>query len=115
MPSGSPWSRSASLVDAPKGLDEGEAALAYEGAEASLLGGFWVQIVAGAVLIACGLLLPLYLRPARARDGHRAQPPRRDRGPRKAAAARAPRPRLRAERGPRAGSPAKRKVQGAGT
>ena len=50
-------------VDAPKGLDEGETALAYEGAKASLLEGFWVQIVAGGVLVACGLLLPTYLRP----------------------------------------------------
>jgi hypothetical protein len=51
-------------VDAPKGLDEGEAAIAYQGAEARLLEGFWVQIAAGAVLIAGGLLLPRYLRPA---------------------------------------------------
>lgn len=54
------------IVDAPKGLDEGEAAIAYEGAKASLLEGFWLQIVAGGVLIACGLMLPAYLRPARA-------------------------------------------------
>jgi hypothetical protein len=56
-------------VDAPKGLDEGRAAIAYEGAEARLLEGFWLQIAAGAVLIACGLLLPRYLRtePAEAR------------------------------------------------
>jgi hypothetical protein len=53
-------------VDAPKGLDEGRAAIAYEGAEAHLLEGFWLQIAAGAVLIACGLLLPRYLRPERA-------------------------------------------------
>jgi len=51
-------------VDAPKGLDEGNAALTYEGAEARLLEGFWLQIAAGAVLIAGGLLLPRYLRPA---------------------------------------------------
>ena len=51
-------------VDAPKGLDEGNAALTYEGAEAHLLEGFWLQIAAGAVLIAGGLLLPRYLRPA---------------------------------------------------
>ena len=54
------------VVDAPKGLDEGTAALAYEGAEAQLLEGFWAQIAAGGVLIACGLILPAYLRPARA-------------------------------------------------
>jgi hypothetical protein len=51
-------------IDAPQGLDEGTAAVAYQGAEARLLEGFWVQIAAGAVLIAGGLLLPRYLRPA---------------------------------------------------
>jgi hypothetical protein len=51
-------------VDARKGLDEGNAALTYEGAAAHLLEGFWLQIAAGAVLIAGGLLLPRYLRPA---------------------------------------------------
>ena len=50
------------LVDAPKGLDEGSAALTYESAEARLLEGFWVQIVAGAVIGACGLLLAGALR-----------------------------------------------------
>lgn len=53
------------IVDAPKGLDEGDAAIAYQGSKASLLEGFWLQIAAGAVLVACGLLLPAYLRPAR--------------------------------------------------
>ena len=56
-------------IDAPKGLDEGEAALAYESANASLLSGFWLQIAAGAVLIACGLMLPRALRPASAAAG----------------------------------------------
>ncbi len=59
------------LVDAPKGLDEGTAAIAYEGAEAALLEGFWLQIAAGAVLIVCGLLLPRYLRPQTAADATR--------------------------------------------
>ncbi len=54
------------ILDAPKGLDEGTAALAYEGAEAQLLEGFWSQIAAAAVLVACGLILPAYLRPAKA-------------------------------------------------
>ncbi len=49
-------------IDAPKGLDEGEAAIVYDGAVARLLEGFWVQVGAGAVLVACGLLLPAYLR-----------------------------------------------------
>jgi hypothetical protein len=52
-------------VDAPKGLDEGAAAVAYESASASLLSGFWLQIAAGSVLIACGLMLPRALAPAR--------------------------------------------------
>jgi hypothetical protein len=49
------------LADAPKGLDEGAAAISYEGAQARLLEGFWLQIAAAAVLIVCGLLLPRYL------------------------------------------------------
>jgi hypothetical protein len=53
-------------VDAPQGLDEGEAAITYQGAEARLLEGFWLQIAAGAVLIATGLLLPRFLLPASA-------------------------------------------------
>ena len=52
------------VVDAPKGLDEGSASVAYEGAEARLLEGFWAQIATGGVLAACGLLLPGQLRPA---------------------------------------------------
>jgi hypothetical protein len=55
------------IVDLPKGLDEGTAAVAYEGASATLLEGFWMQLAAAAVLIGCGLLLPRYLRPERAR------------------------------------------------
>ena len=51
------------IIDLPKGLDEGAAAIAYDGAEASLLEGFWLQIATGAVLIAAGLMLPRYLRP----------------------------------------------------
>jgi hypothetical protein len=50
------------IVDVPKGLDEGTAAIAYEGASARLLEGFWLQIASAATLIACGLLLPRYLR-----------------------------------------------------
>ncbi len=53
-------------VDAPQGLDEGEATITYEGAEARLLEGFWLQIAAGAVLIATGLLLLRFLLPASA-------------------------------------------------
>jgi hypothetical protein len=44
-------------VDAPKGLDEGTTAVAYEGAKATLLGGFWVQLACGALLVALGPLI----------------------------------------------------------
>ncbi len=54
------------LVDMPKGLDEGTAAVTYEGAKANLLEGFWIQIAAGAALIAVGWLLASYARPAAA-------------------------------------------------
>ena len=95
-------------VDAPKGLDEGEAALAYEGASASLLEGFWLQIATGAVLIACGVMLPLYLRPARATVVTGPSPAAVIAGQVKAGGARAPRPRLRMPSLPRRrrGSPA---------
>ncbi|MGH2954548.1 MAG: hypothetical protein ACRDK9_11150 [Solirubrobacterales bacterium] len=52
------------LVDAPQGLDEGGAAVAYQGAEARLLEGFWAQLWAGAVIAGCGLLLLPVLRSA---------------------------------------------------
>lgn len=52
------------VVDAPQGLDKGSAALAYDSVSATLLEGFWLQIACGAVLVACGLMLPRYLRPA---------------------------------------------------
>ena len=60
-------------VDVPKGLDEGDAAVAYEGASASLLGGFWVQLACGALLIALAPLIAVLLgrgdgSPAPARD-----------------------------------------------
>lgn len=50
-------------IDLPKGLDEGDAALAYEGASAELLGGFWVQLACGAALIALAPLLTRLLEP----------------------------------------------------
>lgn len=51
------------FVDAPKGLDEGSTAIAYQGAKASLLGGFWVQLVCGTLLIALGPILSNLLPP----------------------------------------------------
>jgi hypothetical protein len=108
-------------IDAPKGLDEGEAALAYESANASLLSGFWLEIAAGAVLVACGLMLPRALRPASATSNAPAElgPSLIDRlvaGTRGAVERRRARPK-RAKRLPRKlRRPAtKGKVQGAGT
>ncbi|MDX6581781.1 MAG: hypothetical protein QOI10_965 [Solirubrobacterales bacterium] len=101
------------IVDVPKGLDEGSAAIAYEGASASLLEGFWMQIAAGAVLIFCGLLLPRYLRPVSARAAPAPTGPTLfETG---AAAARKlsrRRPKIKLKR-PRSRPRTKRKVQGA--
>lgn len=100
-------------VDAPKGLDEGEAAIAYEGATATLLEGFWMQLATGLVLIAGGLMLPLYLRPVPAGAVRTATGP-------SLAATVASRVRAGIKRRPRprrkvAGGRRKGKVQGAGT
>ena len=61
----------ATFVDAPKGLDEGLVAVQFEGAEARLLGPFWVQVASGAVIAVCGLLLALVLRSGVAAGGRR--------------------------------------------
>src|SRR5215208_6331086 len=52
-----------------------------EGAEARLLGAFWVQLLAGAVIAICGPLLAATLRPesARARSTHASRRPERRR------------------------------------
>jgi len=60
------------LLDARKGLDEGDAGLAYQGAHAVLNEGFWLQIGSAAVLVVTGLLLTRY---AHARSA----PPQRSR------------------------------------
>jgi hypothetical protein len=49
-------------IDLPQGLDTGREGLAFYGADAQLLGGFWVEVAASATLILCGALLPLYAR-----------------------------------------------------
>src|SRR5690606_20416599 len=73
------------LIDLPKGLDEGEAAVVYEGAHATLQGGFWAQLTAGVVLLALAPLIGAYARrgaaPARPRRKRRdaAERPRRAR------------------------------------
>jgi hypothetical protein len=64
----------AAFIDAPQGLDEGAVATQFEGARAHLLGPFWVQLFAGAVIAACGPLLALGRRPTLARE--RARPRR---------------------------------------
>lgn len=50
------------VIDRPAGLDPGEAAFSFEGVEASLLGGFYAQIAAGALLTVGALLLGRELR-----------------------------------------------------
>ncbi len=54
------------LVDRPAGLDLGRASLAYDGAEANLLEGFYAQLFAGALLAAAALLLGRELQRAAA-------------------------------------------------
>jgi hypothetical protein len=77
------------LVDLPKGLDEGQVAVQFEGAEARLLGAFWVQLAAGVVIGACGLLLSSALRPGPARTPRRFRLRRRGRRDRSAGGAEA--------------------------
>ena len=97
------------VVDAPAGLDEGETGIAYEGASATLIEGFWVQIAAAAVLIAAGALLPRQLRPEAAAT-HR-EPSARRPGPVRRFATRRAR---RRKRVPRPRRPAKaRRVEAA--
>ena len=63
------------LVDAREGLREGLAATIYEGAHATLLGGFWAQLVSGVTLAVCGPLLAVHL--GRERAARRARTARR--------------------------------------
>ena len=60
------------LVDARQGLREGLAATTYQGAKATLLGGFWVQLCSGVTLAVSGPLLAVHLR-----AGRRARPAKR--------------------------------------
>ena len=57
------------LVDRPEGLDLGRASLAYDGARANLLEGFYAQLFAGALLAAAALLLGRELQRAAAGFG----------------------------------------------
>jgi hypothetical protein len=66
-------------IDVPNGLDEGETAIAYEGAVATLVGGFWVQVTCGVLLVTLAPILSHLLRPngaagAQARSGPRLRP-----------------------------------------
>ncbi|MDQ3571482.1 MAG: hypothetical protein M3383_01315 [Actinomycetota bacterium] len=60
------------FVDAPKGLDEGDATTIYAGAEATLETGFWAQLVSAVLLIALAFLLPRTLRGRGPRPGAKA-------------------------------------------
>ena len=59
------------LVDMPKGLQEGQAGIAYEGARAVLVEGFWLQLSSSAVLAVLGLLVARYARAARGAEARR--------------------------------------------
>jgi hypothetical protein len=61
------------LIDIPAGLDEGEAALGFEGAEAMLVEGFWIQLACSGVLVVTGLLLGRYVRLERGPAARRAR------------------------------------------
>jgi hypothetical protein len=52
------------IVDLPKGLDEGIPGIAYSGASAEVLEGFWAQLASSATLVVLGLLLGAYVRDA---------------------------------------------------
>ncbi|MBK5118268.1 MAG: hypothetical protein JJE23_15315 [Thermoleophilia bacterium] len=53
------------FIDRPTGLDEGAIARDFADAEATLLGGFWVQVFAGIGLIVTSLMLGAEIRRAR--------------------------------------------------
>ena len=76
------------VVDRPAGLDPGEAALAFDGVKGTLLGGFYAELFAGALLAVSAMLLARELRAEVA-----AKPVREARSPRKKQRLRLPRPR----------------------
>jgi hypothetical protein len=65
------------FIDRPQGLDPGPAARDFTGVEASLLGGFWMQLCAGIALTITSLLLAAELRREPARGPRRARHPER--------------------------------------
>ena len=64
------------VVDRPTGLDEGELARQFTGVEATLLGGYWMQIFAGAGLAVTALLAGSELRRMRPGEARAARRPR---------------------------------------
>jgi hypothetical protein len=66
-------------VDAPQGLREGTAGIAFQGAQATLLGSFWVQVFSGVTLIVVGPILALQLRAQRDAGRDRRREPGRAR------------------------------------
>ena len=84
------------FVDRPKGLDKGDLDIQYESVTATLLTGFWAQLVSGVVLILLAPLLIRTLSPASATASRRSGPKparfrkpsfRRSKGPSRAAEA----------------------------
>lgn len=71
------------LLDARKGLEEGEAAIAYQGAEAVLIEGFWLQLVSAGVLVVTGFLLSRYAREQNAPAPRRQRAAEREDGSRR--------------------------------
>jgi hypothetical protein len=73
-------------IDLPPGLETGRAGLAFSGAQAVLLQGFWAEVACSVVLMLCGGLLALYSRGAtagarrRERSGGRRRVSRQDVG-----------------------------------
>lgn len=63
-------------ADAPRGLREGSVGIAYQGANAVLLGGFWAQLSSGVTLMVVGPLLAIQLRADRAALRGRRRPGR---------------------------------------
>lgn len=63
------------LIDLPEATDTSEASLAYAGAQARLLSGFWLELVAGAALAVTGLALLLEPAPGKARSRQREKRP----------------------------------------
>lgn len=61
------------FVDAPAGLAEGEQSVAYAGAQAELIEGFYAELCSAAVILVGGLLISRYAR----LSGHTASRPRR--------------------------------------